>query len=339
MANYRIPRAYARRHPQYQELMEGQRPTVKGLVASTFLPITEIEPVHEDPIVIPAGTWVGILGADATGSATNTGALGSITAYSLAPACSTGYSVNYTTNDTTVGATFGVGNKVTNIDTNAAIVDGAEGESTHKLGDDKGVRPLGIAFHDIYAGWMGTQYTNYDRQPNIGFLMSNQIVQVPCITAQEKAIEPGDLVMVDGYDNAEADGVLAWNGTGVGDRRVGRLVGWKDAVASLPATATGGTAALELGKLQEHIVGRCLRKVLVADFGPSASTHDLLSAHVSTGKTSDVNLEYRVGGRVQTVPGLGLQGSGTLGVPGWLLSSRADTTGVFWALEIAVGTY
>ena len=60
MANYRIPRGYARRHPAYQEIMEGIRPTIKGLTAAPWLPIASIEPRQDDPIVIPAGTWVGI---------------------------------------------------------------------------------------------------------------------------------------------------------------------------------------------------------------------------------------------------------------------------------------
>lgn len=342
----RKPRGFGRRHPAYQEIMEGQRPSIKGLKAAPFLPVAEIEQHHEDPIVIPAGTWVGVLspGGSLTGShaypyATGASALagvnsklghGNAVENYLVPAASDYYQVYYSTNDTST--TFYTPGTVDVDDLGNSTVVSSAGRSTAFVGlTGVGVKPLGVAYQDIYASWLGDTYTNYERQPNIGFLMRDYIIQVPVVTTNESLIEPGDLVAVDGFGTEiVADVGLTWDPTNTAvaanAMKVGHLV-------SVDDLTTSSVAALKI--VQQHIVGRCVRKIKIA--GTTSASNTALSADIPT-STSNVNLEYRTAGRVQTVDGLGLQGSGTAGIPGWLLAARARD-GAYWALEIAVGTY
>jgi len=330
----RIPRGFARRHPAYQEIMEGVRPTLKWLKPADFLPIASVEARQEDPIVIPAGTFVGIVqrtgDAIASGTYALTGYNPGYATYKMVPAASQAYKLEYTTRDTdTTFYTPGV----INIDGGAVVA--AAGTSVSYVGSiatGGGVKPMGIVYNDIYASWLGAGYTNYDRQPNIGLLMRDQIIQVPCLNTNEWDIQPGDLVMVDGWDAA----TLKWDpgATPSTVNAVGRLRKWTAGTVSTNTTE----AFVQLRRFQEHIVGRCIRKVLVASYS-SASANASLASTVGSINSSHVNFEFRPGGRVQTVPGLGLQGSGTQGIPGHLLAARNDGNGKFWALEIAVSTY
>lgn len=334
--NYRIPRGYAVRHPQYQEIMEGQRPTIKDLTAAPFLPVAEIEPRHDDPIVIPAGTWVGIVGADGA-SAYDTGSLTSLARY-LVPACAEAYTLTYTSND--ISDTFGTNGYVLDLDawdavarTGSAVT--AAGASSMKVGTGSvGVKPIGIVFQDVYASWLADAHVNYERQPNISLLTRDYVVQVPAITENEKAIQPGELVMMDGY----GDTSMTWNpGTSnTGAMRVGHLISLHDQSAAL-TNITGNAAQGQFAaRISDYVVGRCLRKILVAEYS-SATINTTLSANVSSLSRSNVSTEFADAGRVQTVPGLSLQGSGLKGVPAWARTATADSAGRFWVLEIHVG--
>lgn len=344
----RIPRGYARRHPGYQELFEGTRPTLKWLRAADFLPVAEIEPSSNDPIVIPAGTFVGVAtdggAVPSSGLYLNGGGLAStatgVYVYNMVPAASNAYTLTYSADD---WSTAFFTSAVKDIDTDITIVSshgaGASTATVGGVGTGLGIKPLGIAYQDIYASWLSRQYTNYAKQPNITLLMANQVIQVPCRDVNEWAIEPGDLVMVAGFDQ----GSLTWapQANPTAANAVGRLQRYVDYAPV--AGATTAHAVQDLKRIQEHVVGRCIRKILVAQRGVVGQSVSpgvtKLSTFTDTGATSSVNYEFRPGGRVQTVPGLGLQGSGTLGVPGHLLNARDDGHGLFWALEIAVGTY
>lgn len=343
MANLRVPRGYARRHPAYQEVMEGKRPTLKWLKAAAYLPI-QIEPRQDDPIVIPAGTFVGIVNdggaVPSSGSYLLGGGLSStptgVYAYNMTPAASSNYTITYTSADwDTTFLTPGV----VDLDTNAVILSsagaGASTATVGGVGTGLGIKPLGIVYNDIYASWLSSQYINYSRQPNIGLLMRDQVIQVPCRDVNEWSIEPGDIVCVAGWDQAS----LTWDPTATpsASNCVGRLRRLADYAPVAGATVLH--AVRDFGRMTEHVVGRCVRKVLVSQYTTSASPGRLLSSITSSIATSNVNFEFRPGGRVQTVPGLGLQGSGTLGIPGHLVNCRDDGSGKFWALEIAVSTY
>lgn len=348
MADLRTPRGYGRRHPAYQELMEGERVTLKYLKASRLLPIAEIEAKHDDAIVIPAGTWVGL--ASHTGGywAGNTGTseLGySLSEFSsgnftLMPAASRAYTLTYSTID--ADDTFSLNGLVVDIDTLAAITAGnaAAGASTKVVGDGAfitggGIKPIGITYQDIYAGGYGVQFNNYERQPVIGFLSANKLIQVPCLSPGEMGINPGDRVAVDGWDQA----ALTWAPRATPDvtNSVGRLRRVSDLTPGSAYDVTNMRGCLRVAT--EFVVGRCLRKIRIASGGTVGTQ---LSTAISAGTittSSSVNQEFRPAARVQTVPGLGLQGSGTLGLPGHLLKARADAFGQWWALEILVGTY
>jgi hypothetical protein len=353
--------------------MEGQRPTVKGLRAAPWLPIAEVEPRHDDPIVIPAGTWVGVVNEDgaSTGAVTpytglvSNGTAGhgvAVESY-LVPACSEQYKVQYSTKDT--DTTFHAAGTINlaNVDDGGGTLVTAAGLSSLFVGQTGvGIKPLGIAYQDIYASWINDNYLNYEKQPNIGFLMSNQIIQVPAVTAQEQVIKPGDLVMIDGHTIPTETG-RAWDPTNTNvaayEMRVGHLISVQDANAGargsdalVPHTTAGPGAseawlagvtgavtaiANSITRQPEWIVGRCVRRIKIAAIGES-NTYAALSANIPSAR-SNVNVEWRHASRVQTVPGLGLQGSGTLGIPGHLLTARADAEGFCYALEIAVGTY
>jgi len=331
--------------------MEGQRPTIKGLRAAPYLPVAEIEPRHDDPIVIPAGTWVGVVNADNTASVQ--GVTGSIafTKMDLVPACSHWYTVTYSAND--ISDTFGTLGNVREYDTYSYVLGASQtgatvtaaGASTLKVGQTGvGIKPLGIAYTDIYASWLADAYTNYDRQPVIGFLSQMQVVQVPAQTPQEKAIEVGDKVMIDGYGSNTMTWAPATPNTGVSER-VGRLRAVTDVTTGDVQTqaefteATGSAAAIvavvEALKINEFVVGKCVRKILVADYA-SATENTTLASNVSSITRSNVSSEFSDAGRVQTVPGLSLQGSGLQGVPAWARTSTADSAGKFWILEISV---
>lgn len=343
----RVPRGYARRHPAYQEVMEGIRPTLKWLKAAAYLPIVETEPRTDDPIVLPAGTWVGVANLVGTGLSTgglssgsfNSGTsytLGSSGAYFLVPAASRAYTLTYTSADSST--TFHSAG-VVNIDGLGTAP--AAGVSVGKVGytvqvTGGGVKPLGVLYKDVKASWLKDQYTNYDPELPIGLLCKNQVIQVPCVTQQEMDIEPGDTVVMAGWDQAS----LTWDPTATpaAANAVGRLRRLQD----FTVTGQGTELAVSgLRSIMEHRVGKCLRKILIANaIGASQGTK--LATAISAGTISaaaQVNHEFRSAGRVQTVPGLGLQGSGTLGLPGHLLNARAGALGSFWALEIMVDTY
>jgi len=319
--------------------MEGQRPTIKDITPAPYLPVAEIEPRHDDPIVIPAGTWVGIVGGANTGADMgdwDTGSIATIKRY-LVPAASAYYHVEYTAND--LSTTFGTNGNVKDLDvwtpsarTGAAVT--TTGVTTKYIGESGyGVRPVGIAFVDMYASWLGDVYVNYDRQPSVSLLTRDYVVQLPAVTTQERAIEPGDQVMVDGYGVVD----LSWSPATVSQTmRVGHLVRVTAVATGLSNMTGDATQGQFVGRMSEYIVGRCLRKVKVANYS-SASAGTTLAANVGSLSRSNVSTEFADAGRVQTVPGLSLQGSGLKGVPAWARNATADADGDFWVLEIHVG--
>lgn len=337
--NYRVPRGFAVRHPAFQELYEGQRPTIKDLKPAPYLPVAEIEPRHDDPIVLPAGTWVGIINADHTYDS-NTGHVSQLNKY-LVPAFGQVYKLEYTAND--VSSTFGTLGNVPSLDswvnaakTGASVA--AAGTTTASLGKTGvGVKPVGIVFHDCLASWLPDAYINYTRQETVSLLTRDYVVSIPAVTPAEKLIEPGDLVAVDGHVTGVTN---TWSPgqSNTGQYTVGRLVALKNVRMTGDTGSVTGLYGLfnETQKVQEFVVGRCLRKVLVAHYS-SATPNTLLSANTSAISRTNVSVEFQDAGRVQTVPGLSLQGSGIKGVPAWSRTATADANGKFWLLEIHVG--
>ncbi len=307
MPDVRIPRGYGRYQTPYNEIFEGQRPSLSelgNLLPAPWLPVAVVDTVHDDPIVMQAGTWVGRINTtDHNAAYTAVGA--SARTNFLVPAYQgTGeYSLTYGAQDLdNSGGTYAV----PDIDAYPTAVASA-GVSTTTIGP---VKPMGVLYQDAYGSYLGIRYKNYSRQHMVGFLAYGQVIMVPAMTAAEAAIEPGDTVVV----QRTTDASPTWRPQHA-DNYVGHLAAYTSATDDI-----------------EYAVGQCLEKVILADGGGASQR---LSASIAASTATNIH-NFGDLGRVQTVPGLGLQGSGTSGVPGYLLPAVAQG-GVFYSLLISVG--
>ena len=85
----------------------------------------------------------------------------------------------------------------------------------------------------------------------------------------------------------------------------------------------GRIRAWASGDSPEMIVGKCLEKVAIATQTATSANQKLSAAITASNVTTSTVHNFGDLSKVQTPPGLGLQGSGTLGVPGWLLDATA----------------
>ena len=313
MPDVRIPRGYGRYQTPYNEIFEGQRPSLSelgNLLPAPWLPVCTVDNVHDDPIVMQAGTWVGRINTtDHNAAYTAVGA--SARTNFLVPAYQgTGeYSLTYGAQDLDNGnGTYAV----PDIDAYSTAV-AVAGTSTTTIGP---VKPMGVLYQDAYGSYMGLRYKNYSRQHMVGFLAYGQVIMVPAMTAAEAAIEPGDMVVV----ARTADASPTWRPQHA-DNYVGHLMAYDTTDCSAGD-----------GQSIEYAVGQCLEKVILATGGGASQR---LSAAI-TASTATAIHNFGDLGKVQTVPGLGLQGSGTSGVPGYLLPAVAQS-GSFYSLLISVG--
>jgi hypothetical protein len=307
MADIRIPRGYGRYQTPYNEVFEGQRPSLSelgNLLPAPWLPVCTVDTVHDDPIVMQAGTWVGRINSTDHSAAYTAVTAASRTNFLVPAFQGTGeYSVTYGSQDLDNGnGTYAV----PDIDSYPTAV-AATGVSSTTVGP---VKPLGVLYQDAYGSYMSLRYKNYSRQHMVGFLAYGQVIMVPAMTSEEVLIEPNDLVMI----HRSTDASPTWRPQHA-DNYVGHLAAWDH---------TNGNV--------EYIVGRCLEKVLIADGGGASQR---LSAAVTAGTATNIH-NFNDLGKVQTVPGLGTQGSGTLGIPGFLLPAVAQR-GDFYGLLISVG--
>lgn len=305
MADIRIPKGFARYQTPYNELFEGQRPSSDNLsdqLPAPWLPVTAEDDVHEDAIIIQAGTWVGRINATDHAAAYTAVTAASRKNYLVPAYQGTGeYSLTYGELDL---ASPG-GYDVPDIDAYPTVVASA-GTSTITIGP---VKPLGIAYHDMFGSYLGLRYKNYKRQDQVGYLAYGQVIMIPVTTSVEAGIQPGDTVAI----ARTTDASPTWRPRHV-DNYVGHLMPY------------------DTDCTPEYIVGKCLEKITVAG-GGSASQR--LSAAITAGTATGVH-NFGELNRVQTVPGLGLQGSGTQGVPGFLLNAVSQST-YFYGLLISVG--
>ena len=297
----RTPRGYAVYHKGVQEIFEGRRPSLSDLstlLPAPWLPVSRVDQVHDDPQVIPAGTCVGRINATDHADIYTAVTAAKRTDYLVPAWAGTGeYTVTYGANDITY--------LTPDIDSYPTVV-AATGASTL---DVPAVKPLGIVTQDLYASHMADTWTNYIRQHMVTFLSWGYVLMIPVRTASEAALQVGDLVQVE--DNNSVDST--WNPTAA-TNIVGRYKPW------------------ETGDSPEYKVGRVLEKLTLAN-QTSSVVNQLLSAAVSA---SNVDTVHNFGGmnKVQTVPGLGLTGSGTQGIPRSMLNAVAQSQ-VFYALLIS----
>lgn len=297
----RIPRGYALNRPQFREVCEGARPNSQAVARLPFtgLPHVRVDEVTQDPFAFDPGTIVGIITGNYIGSGT------------FAPAMCNG----------TGSAAFQSGMFRIYGTTEASTAWGLPGSSSGDLSCGQ-IKPLGVIFSPVYHPILTTAFTNYKRQHSIAFL-TEYVIQVPAITDEETVIEAGDVVMV-GTGNHLG---LGWSSPFATHRPAGRYAKFDN---------IGATTA-QYGNCVERIVGRCLKKTYLGYGNSSVSTGDLLSASLSNFTASaDVLAEWSGLDQVESVPGLGLSGAATKGVPAFLLGARADSSKRFYALTILI---
>lgn len=306
----RIGRGYEKIHHPYQELYEGVRPSIQGLRAAKFLPVAMLDKLHDDdPIVLLPGTFVGRMNSDSMVAST---ALGDQeeTARALVPACTNKYKIQYSAFD----SDFGV------YDIDGATVSTAVSAAGTSTGMVHKVKPLGVITAPVYSDVLKDKYTNYKRDLMPSVLMGNYTVVIPAITNDEKSIEPGDLVRVAGSTTQTDTGATHYavsKSTNTGANVPGRLT-------TYDPTTTAEQA------LADYVVGRCIDKYVVA----RGTAVTRLGSDSATLTNLNTDHQYNTLKKVQTVPGLGLSGSGTQGVPAMFEHAVSDTSGDYFALVI-----
>lgn len=179
------------------------------------------------------------------------------------------------------------------------------------------VKPLGVVYQPIYSFILQSAYTNYKRNVNVGVL-TDYVISVPAVNDEEVLIEAGDLVMV-GTGASYGAGVSSTYST---NKLAGRYARYSSS-AYLAA---------------ERIVGKCYRKLLLGS-ASAATTGDTLESAITAGTftiSTAATAEFANLAKVQTVPGLGLSGSGTSGIPAYLLTARCDASKNFYALTMLI---
>lgn len=307
----RIGRGYEKIHHPYQELYEGVRPSIQGLRAAKFLPVAMLDKLHDDdPIVLLPGTFVGRMNSDSMVGAST--ALGDQeeTARALLPASTNLYKIQYSAFD----SDFGV------YDIDGSTVSTAVSAAGTSTGMVQKIKPLGVITAPVYSDVLKDKYTNYKRDLMPSVLMGNYTVVIPAITNDEKSIEPGDLVRVAGSTTQTDTGATHYavsKSTNTGDNVPGRLTTYDPSTVAEQALA-------------DYVVGRCIDKYVVA----RGTAVTRLGSDSATLSNLNTDHQYNTLKKVQTVPGLGLSGSGTQGVPAMFEHAVSDDSGDYFALVI-----
>jgi hypothetical protein len=325
MTDIRIPRGYGTFRTPFNETQDGQRPTFQSVQPALFLPVAKLDQHKNDPIVLLPGTFVGRLALDASGIPDAYRA-----SRPLVPACPRSYTVTYTSTDLDSDGFWNGGTP----DLDSA--DGSDKVAAAGASSDSvpATKPVGVIYRPIYASWLASRFTNYNRnQPTTSWLAWGRNIEIPAQTDNEKLIEIGDLVCLD------VTTTPSYNPLGApSTHTVGRLQRFSDAVATF---VTGGDEAdiESLGDLMEYVVGRCVGKHKIVSQSSVSAGQTIAAARAAVNldkATLNSDLDYNYLEKVQTVPGLGVAGSGSTGIPPYFDFATADANGDFWALEIEV---
>ena len=287
----RVPRGYGVKRPYYQEICEGVRITPQNmpLTAWTGLPAVSVDERFHDPIVIAAGTAVGIaMSGDYAGT--------------VMPASQASYTPSaYTNQDTDWGL--------------------PSSYSAYK----EAPKPIGVVYQPVYSFWLKQQYTNYERSYYVP-IVTDYVIQIPAVWSGEFEINPGDMVQV-------CAGTAYGGAPSFTTAPAGRYVKFDPSAA---ITDPGSGNPVDVGDLatMDYVVGRCINVTNIATGGTASAylVNDLDNVTVS----SAVKREFGGLNKVNTVPGLGLAGTATKGIPGWLLGARANAAGTYRALTILI---
>jgi hypothetical protein len=307
----RIPRGYAVNRPYFREVSEGVRPNSQAAprLPHSGLAHVRVDEVHHDPIVIDAGTIIGVV-TGLTGATGQYGVFSAGASGSFVPAMMRTGNIPVTNISTSIDSQM-----LVNLgSTEATTTWGMAGPSGALLIGE--VKPIGVVSQPVYSSYLTTAFTNYKRQHSLGFV-TQYVIQVPATNVEETIINAGDVVML---------GSGFHYGIGTTDfydaqRQAGRYAKFNS----------------DAYKAQERIIGRCLKKTFIGTGGSSTSVGGLLKDGLSDfTAASDLAAEFAGLERVQTVPGLTLSGAETKGVPTFLLGARADANKRYWALTILV---
>ncbi len=355
----RTPRGYdSDTKPAFLELLDGQRPAISRVSIPPYyrLPIFDMDNFHDDPIVLPAGTLIGVK-HDGTGHSS----------------CISGNSEGlFVPSSMQFDAYPGANTDATNFV--AVGTTHTSDESTFGIsitGWQAPVYPIGVVFKPTYifnpryedyqssaVGSDGrTRFTNYKREHVVSFL-TDWLIQVPARTPLEHEIRPGDTVMASTYlhwNNDQTVGTYTNGSAGtfmaVDSLATSDFTGGLSLVPGNSGTNTNLTSAmLRLGRVTNCVVGKCLSVTVigsdssgVGNFLWSALANNRFTrAQYSTIGLADkaqlhATSEFAALEKVQTVPSGRLSGSGTAGVPGWLagtFGARADANGIYRMLTI-----
>ena len=299
----RIPRGYARNRVNYQELCEGVRPVDSAMPRTAY---TGLPHVRIDEVHHDP---IVLDPGTVVGFVSWTGA-GSTIHGTIVPCVlptATGIA------ESTIKLMI---NGSTEASTNWAMPAGTSGDITVGV-----VKPIGVIFQPIYSFVLNSLYTNYKRNVNIG-IVTDYVIMVPATNAEEAAIRAGDLVGVGSgtYYGAGWDNMYTY-------KQAGRYARYN---------STWDYAS-------DRVIGRCLKKIRIATTSSSTAGTKLNDDLDNITLTTEGAAEFQDLDKVQTVPGLGISGSGTKGVPAWLLDARLDdgsnhssAAKSYWALVILV---
>jgi hypothetical protein len=278
-----------------------------------FLPVIAKDYNKQVPYVLLPGTVVGVLNArDHTGIAA---AHRAQSPNVLVPAFQgTSYKVNYGSWDL---ATDEYGGTYDLDETGGETIVASTGKSTVTIAT---VPPIGIVQEPVISRAFFRKHRNLEQQTKINLLVAGKVFRMPAVTSEELLIYPGDLVMVSA-------------GSGDWDPISAPTTSYPGRLAKFDPT-DGDCSQIPF------IIGRCLeRHKIVSQTTPSSGA--LLMSDIQSGlldaSTLNQDQDYHILKRIQTVPGLYLQGSGTGGVPSDLTFARADASGHYWALDIQIG--
>lgn len=322
MPTNRIARDKGRQSWGYHELFEGTRPSLPGMQPAVFLPVAAVDKAHDDdPVVLLPGTFVGRIPSTVSGIPNDF-----LTNRPIVPACPNAYTVEYTAYDT---STTEFGGTV-DIDGNALTDIASAGTSTQTI---PAVKPIGLVPQPVYSNLLASRFNNYSRNmETTQILVQNQAVLIPAVTAAEQLIDIGDKVCLDytgspNYDPTNVAGFIP-----------GRIQKLEAAVEAFTGTAEGDYED-RIHFAQDYCVGRCIDKFAIATQSSTSAGQTyraaLAAGNVDTSSVSKL-WDFHAMRLVQTVPGLGLPGSGTEGVPGYLSFARANASGIWYGLVIVV---
>lgn len=293
----RIPRGYARNIPYFREICEGVRPHVSDLPLEAWTGLPHVR--IDEHHHDPIVLDPGTIVGIGTGAASVGG--------------------GYLLPTTLESGAAGLG-----IATGLMIAGSNDANTTWGLPNGTAtrvacgfVKPIGVIYQPIYSFILQANNSNYKRVANVGVL-TDYVISVPAVNSEETAIFAGDVVMC-GTGNHYGAGTSS---TFTTNKLAGRYARYSSSAAFA----------------NERVVGRCLKKLELGTLS-GASGGELL-ADVITSSSFTISTaaaaEFANLAKVQTVPGLGLSGSGTSGIPAYLLGARCGSDGKFYALTLLI---